>query len=262
MRYRAIFSDVDGTLINSKMEVTENTQRAIEKWVEKGIPFTTVSARSGPAMIPIRRYFSFPAYQIIFSGALIEDPQGNIIYKKTLGSDYVHRVYEAMEREFPDVVCTCYTRDIWYTPNKNNELVIFESGCTEIEGVVGRPKEDETVYKFLCMGEEKLTDIAVDRMRELFSDLTIYKSNSRYIEILSGEASKSTAISFLLKGWKLSKDEIIAFGDSFNDIDMMKYAGLGIAMGNAVDEVKASADVITQDNDHDGIVTALDEYMR
>ena len=262
MAFKAMFSDVDGTLITNTFDITDATKEAIMKQVDKGIPFTTVTARGGPAMAPIRRHFNFPAYQIIFSGALVEDPNGEMILSRTLTPDQVHKIYDVIENHCPGVLPTCYTRETWFAPYDDGKWIPFEANCTEISPVFGeKPTDDMPVYKFLCMGEEDVTDKALQILKEKLPELTIYKSSRFYIEVLSGEASKSRAIAFLLEKWGMTKDEIIAFGDSYNDIDMLEYAGFGVAMGNAPDPVKASANAVTDDNDHDGLAKAINTYM-
>ena len=262
MTYKAIFSDVDGTLINSKFEITKPTRLAIEEQVDKGVAFVTVSARSGPSMLPIRREFSFPAYQIIFSGALAQDPQGNDLLNCPLTTDQVERVYQTLGAKYPSIICTCYTKEDWYVPQIDEKWIPFEANCTEITPIVRHPQADETVYKFLCIGDEDETDIAVKDLQGLLPDLTVYKSSRNYIEILSGKASKSTAIAFLLQQWGMDTTECIAFGDSYNDIDMLHYVGFSVAMGNAPAEVKQAADVCTLSNDEDGLCKAIKQYMR
>lgn len=261
MDYKAIFSDVDGTLINSRFEITPGTKAEILRCVGQGVPFTTVSARSGPAMLPIRRYFTFPAYQIIFSGALVENEKGEVLLSCPLTADQVERVYRAVE-ECPGILATCYTREDWFVPEDDGRWVPFEADCTELTPIYGRrPSAEQTVYKFLLMGEEQATDRAVELLGAALPDLTVYKSSRFYIEVLSGSASKSKAIDFLLGQWGISPGEIIAFGDSYNDIDMLEYAGLGVAMGNAPAAVKASADAVTASNDEEGLAAGLRRYV-
>lgn len=94
-----------------------------------------------------------------------------------------------------------------------------------------------------------------------FPHLSVYKLKGTYLEIMSGNASKSNAIKKLEKQFNITRQEVIALGDNFNDIDMLKYAGVGIAMGNASDEVKSAADEITLSNEEGGLKHALNKHF-
>lgn len=91
--------------------------------------------------------------------------------------------------------------------------------------------------------------------------LSIYKSKATYLEIKNIAASNKMAINYLLKQYHVTPNEVIAIGNNYNDIEMLQMAGLGVAMGNAPEEVKAHADYITLDNDSDGISFALEQFI-
>ena len=93
------------------------------------------------------------------------------------------------------------------------------------------------------------------------NNLNIYPSKPTYLEIMPSNASKTSAIEVLCKKFNIQRSEIIAMGDNYNDIDMIEFAGLGIAMGNAPDEVKQYADDITLSNDEDGVAEAIKKYI-
>ena len=126
--------------------------------------------------------------------------------------------------------------------------------------------EDEEVYKevhkVLCMGDK--ADIAAleQQLVKEFPQIRIYRSKDTYLEIMSMKASKSDAIHMLKDHFHVKQEETMAFGDNFNDIDMIRYAGLGVAMGNATDEVKEAADIITDINDNEGERQILDKYFK
>lgn len=104
---------------------------------------------------------------------------------------------------------------------------------------------------------EAITSLEIE-LKILFPEITIYKSKSTYLEIVAQNVQNSSAIDILIKAHGVTKEEIMAFGDNYNDVDMLRYAGIGVAMGNAPDEVKAAADVITLSNDEDGLKAILE----
>ena len=87
------------------------------------------------------------------------------------------------------------------------------------------------------------------------------KSKSTYLEVMSLEASKTKAIQFLMDKYGIQQNEIIAIGDNFNDKEMIEFAGVGVAMGNAPDEIKAIADYVTDTNNEDGVAKALNHFF-
>lgn len=126
--------------------------------------------------------------------------------------------------------------------------------------------EDEEVYKevhkVLCMGDKEDIAALEQQLVKEFPQIRIYRSKDTYLEIMSMKASKSDAIHMLKDHFHVKQEEIMAFGDNFNDIDMIRYAGLGVAMGNAADEVKQAADIVTDINDNEGERQILDKYFR
>lgn len=122
--------------------------------------------------------------------------------------------------------------------------------------------DNDGPHKILLMG----TKSQIDRARHLLqkgsgNNLSVTKSKPTYLEITNRQASKAFALSFLLKKYGLTAAQTIAFGDNHNDIEMLQLAGLGIAMANAPDDVKAGADFITTGNDEEGIKRALDKFI-
>ena len=111
-------------------------------------------------------------------------------------------------------------------------------------------------------------DIATDdvisyldiKLREEFKNFAIVRSQVIIVEVTANNVNKATAINSILDEWKLDKNEIIAFGDSNNDLEMLDYVGVGVAMGNASDNVKNQSDYVTLDNDSDGIYYALKHF--
>ena len=113
------------------------------------------------------------------------------------------------------------------------------------------------------MGEpDEINNIELQLKKETNYVLTIYKSKPTYLEIMNKGASKKAAITFLLNQFGLTNKDVLTIGDNYNDIEMLQYAGVGIAIGNSPDDVKAHADFITLDNDSDGIKFALDTFIK
>ena len=115
--------------------------------------------------------------------------------------------------------------------------------------------------KILCTGEEIAMDELQMRLSREFPECACLKSLPRYLEIMSAEVSKSNAADFLCRSLGLTAENAIAFGDNYNDVDMLEFAGLGVAMGNAPDIVKERADRVAPSNDEEGVRKVLEELF-
>lgn len=123
--------------------------------------------------------------------------------------------------------------------------------------------QNEGPHKILLMGESGQIDKIEPVLKKItFNRPNIYKPKPTYLEIMSDPASKTLAIIFLLTKYGLTNKDVLAIGDNYNDIEMLRFAGMGIAMGNAPDQVKAHAKYITLDNDSDGVKFALDAFIK
>ena len=117
--------------------------------------------------------------------------------------------------------------------------------------------------KMMVMSEPPAIAEIQKHLRSLYDGkLNIYPSKPTYLEVMDLKGSKSNAVKFVSDRLGLDKSEIIAMGDNYNDIEMIKYAGMGVAMGNAPDEIKAIADYVTDTNNNDGVQKALEKFFK
>ena len=263
-KYKAVFSDIDGTLLNSKHQIPTATKNKIQQINKQGIPYVLVSARMPKGMTNIRAELGAKSPMICYSGALVVDEEDRSIYSVTISKEDAKNLCKRIQKININISISIYTNDEWLVEDKEEYWAAQES---EITGVI--PKEvafeDEEVYqevhKVLCMGDKEEIAKLEQQLVEEFPEIRIYRSKDTYLEIMSMKASKSDAIHMLKNHFNVDREEIMAFGDNFNDIDMLQYAGLGVAMGNASDEVKKAADIVTDINDNEGERQILDKYF-
>ena len=263
-KYKAVFSDIDGTLLNTSHQIPEDTKKKIKQINKEGIPYVLVSARMPKGMTNIRAELGAKSPMICYSGALVVDEDDKPIYSVAISKENAKELCKRIKELNAKISINIYTNDEWLVEDKKEYWVAQES---EITGVI--PKEvafeDEEVYqevqKVLCMGDKEEIAKLEQQLVEEFPEIRIYRSKDTYLEIMSMKASKSDAIHMLKNHFNVEQEEIIAFGDNFNDIDMLQYAGLGVAMGNASDEVKKAADIVTDINDNEGERQILDKYF-
>lgn len=263
-KYKAVFSDIDGTLLDSKHMVSPKTKQKIQEIDREGIPFILVSARMPKGMISIRHELGIRMPMVCYSGALVVDEKGETMFGKTIEVPVAERVYKCIQKENMHISFNLYGGDRWIVPEQSDPWVRQESHITGVCPETGDFTDlavFQEVHKILCMGEPEKILCLEKMLKERLPELRAYRSKDTYLEITSEQASKSGAVSFLEGYFGISRQEIMAFGDGYNDIDMLLYAGLGVAMWNGAEEVRKSADIVADTNDREGLKKVLDKYF-
>jgi len=262
--YKMICLDIDGTLLNSKHQITRPVKNSIQKAaLEKNIQVILVSARMPKGILFLQKELGIKSPIISYSGALILDQNQNVLHQEILSLHDVQSIYEAAIKLQAHL--SIYKEDTWYI-EKNDDWAQQESDitgiCPEIQPfdrLFTQWKKQKTgPNKLLCMADPKTIQTLKNSLAA--KSITSYCSKPTYLEIVPSCASKTNAIKHLANIGSISIKEIMTVGDNYNDIDMLESAGLGIAMGNAPDAVKVHATAITASNDKDGVAVAIEKY--
>ena len=255
--YKIVFSDIDGTLLTDQHQVGEDTKRCIRRLASEGTPFVLVSARMPKGIYTIQKEIGVRAPIVAFSGGLILDMDGKAVYSIGIEKKPAIQLHDRICAGWSDIACNTYSYDRWLVDDPADWRVMLESEITDIipqQGTIEEViPEGEIVHKFLCMGEpERILDLE-QHLQKWYPHLAVSRSTPEYLEIMNGQATKGQAVEILSRINGISLADTIAFGDNFNDIDMLRTAGMGVAMANAPEEVKQSADRITKSNNEEGI---------
>lgn len=259
--YKAIFSDMDGTLLTHQHQISPRTLRAIQAlYQQQHIPFILVSARPPSAIIPYADQLNHQQSIICYSGALILDKARNPIYSVTIEPTDFIQLEQFLIKYISSISINYYYQFTWLTNDINSYWVKQEQ---QITGLQAENKESplSQVHKILLMAEPEAITELKQQLDQRFPQLAIHRSKPCYLEIMHKNATKAQAIAFMLEQLKIKPQQIIAFGDNFNDVDMLQYAGLSVAMGNAPNEIKQICTRVTEDNNHDGIALVLEEIF-
>jgi len=250
MNIKMIVTDLDGTLLRDDKTVSERTMTAISRCREKGIKAVYATGR-GSSSAKLFSPDTFDGY-VRNNGALtyIDDV---LIHSKLMPIESVRDLLVACDSAGIKIAAehsgTHYSnfgrseKHPWLT---QYELVDFSTHDVDVEkiyAIADTPKVAEFMRQYL-------TD-----------DLYMFESHDWFAMVMHKEATKSKALSYLTKHWNIDRSQIVAFGDDMNDIDLLKYSGIGVATGNAIDEVKAVADQICDTNENDGIAKWLEEHL-
>ena len=268
MAKKVLVLDIDGTLTNSKKEITKETKEAIWGVIERGHKVMLASGRPTPGM---RRYeeelelAKYGGYLLSFNGARIVDcASGDIIYQRTIPASTVAKLYYYAKEQNCGIIT--YLGDTVLSGFEPDEYIILEAG---INGLPVQVVEDfphfvdfEVNKCLMTAPPEKAERIEKDLQEKYGDRLSVYRSEPFFIEIMPKDVNKATSLSRVLPVVGATKEDAICCGDGYNDISMIEYAGLGVAMGNAQEAVKQAADYITKTNDEDGLVQVIDEFMK
>ena len=258
--YKAVFSDIDGTLLNSRHQISPLTEQAIKAVIAKGVPFIPVSARPPYAITPYTKQLDTQQAIICYSGALILDKNLTALYSVILEPQDLQELNQILA-DFNHLSVSHYAGLDWFCNDLNNYWTLQES---EITGLHAKqtPKDLNEVHKILVMGEAEEIRQLEQKLKQSLPHLSIHRSKNEYLEIMNKAATKAKAIRFMEQHLNVRAEEVVAFGDNFNDLDMLQYAGLSVAMGNAPDEIKQAAKEVTASNDEDGIALVLNRIFR
>lgn len=266
MKYKVLAFDIDGTLTNSQKEITAGTKQAIQNAADAGC---VVVIASGRPKIGVMRYVkelgldSNGGYICALNGGWLEDVKtGTILQKSMVPMEYYDEICNLAE-EYKVNVMTYEGNDV--ITEKSDRYMELE---TKLNGLglkkVANLKEylNFPVPKFLMTAEpEYLAEVEKKVYEKLHDRMDVYRSEPFFLELLPKDINKAKTLELLLNSINVTRDELMAFGDGYNDITMLKYAGMGVAMGNSSDVVKKSADYVTLDNDNDGIKYVLEKFV-
>ena len=257
--YKAVFSDIDGTLLNSQHQITPKTEEAIKNVLKQGIPFIPVSARPPYAITPYTEQLGAQHGMICYSGALILDKNLTALYSVILAPQDLQKL-NTLLADFTHLSISYYAGLDWFCNDVNNDWIKQESEITGLSAKLLQGKLTD-VHKILIMGSAEEIQRVEPVLKQALPHLSIHRSKDEYLEIMNPAATKAKAIQFMAQHLGINAKQVIAFGDNFNDLDMLQYAGLSIAMGNAPDAIKQVAKEVTATNNEDGIALVLNRVF-
>jgi Cof subfamily protein (haloacid dehalogenase superfamily) len=267
--YKAVFLDMDGTLLRSDHSVSEPTKDMIRHLTSRDIPVILVSARPLNAILPTFRAIGIPDDHPLVSlnGSYIvqrEQP----VFDARIDLDIATAVSEKV-RPFKATIAYYLQRE-WFAEVKDTwtdheqrimDVALEVAPLTKL--VRDWSHRGIAPNKMMVMSEAANINEIQEHLRSVYNGrLNIYPSKPTYLEVMDPRGSKSNAVRWLIQRMNIDRSEVIAMGDNYNDREMIEFAGMGVAMGNAPDEIKAVADHVTDTNNNDGVLKALEKFFR
>lgn len=266
--YKALALDIDGTLLNSKKEVTPAVLQKIHELQERKVPVMIASGRPEQGIRHVAEAIDmnvYGGYVLSFNGGKITEFQtGEVVYNTTIPVELNDEIIR-MAHEVEESTVLTYQGDKIIVENPENEYAKLESRVVKmplekVEDLTG--KVTFQVNKFLIVGNPEVLKHRVACLAEHFrGKLNVFQSEPFFIEIVPMGIDKAKSLDWLLKKLGYQREELVACGDGGNDITMIDYAGMGVAMGNACDAVKEVADEITASSDEDGVAKVIEKYF-
>ena len=264
MAVKIILSDIDGTFLRHDKSVPKLHETALKSILAKGIKFAFVSARMPEAIYPITDGINLPHTPVIsYSGALVLTDDEKILYDKKISLDDTKKILPVIENNWADIAVNYYTGRKWYVSQIDieNRYVQYEIKVTQAATAPADFNEliSQNILpnKILIMCEPPTCEEMESKLGAQFPNLNVVRSAPHLLEIMDKTVSKATGIEVLLKHYGFTVDEAIAFGDNYNDIEMLEYIPQSVAMGNAPQKILKIASNVTDTNENGGIYTYL-----
>lgn len=267
MEDKILVLDIDGTLTNSRKEISPGTRAGLANIMERGHKVILASGRPTPGM---RRYEEelelerYGGYLISFNGArIVECRSGEIVYQRTLPLALLPGFYGFAKRNGCGLVT--YLGDEVISAFAPDEYIELEARINAMP--VRQVKDflgfvDFEINKCLMTAPPDKAAVLEKELQQKYGSVaSVYRSEPFFIEIMPKNVDKASSLDKLLETIGMAGENAICCGDGFNDVSMIKYAGVGVAMGNAQPVVKEAADYITATNDEDGLVQVINRFI-
>lgn len=276
--YKMLVTDMDYTLLNKEKEVSVRNREALKKAVEKGVHMVVATGRIYTSARLYAKLLRLSTPIIASNGAIIREASSNspentekTIYKDILSQDTIREMLRLSHKY--GIYCHFFTDNTIYS----EKLINVSLRYTEWNKYMG--EEDQVKIKIVGDGEEIIEDAKSEVLKAVVFDdddrkiqrlrddimetgiVSVSQSMKHNLEVMNKGVTKGNAVRILAQIYGINREEIIAIGDNENDISMIEYAGLGIAMGNAEESLKKVADHITADYQEDGVAEAIERFI-
>lgn len=282
---KLVACDLDGTLFNSEMEVSQENIQAIHQAQENGIEFLIATGRAPKESKVLLHEFNIHTGFINLNGGLVYDPDGELIVKNPISKQKASQIFNLLHQEH--FYFEVLTKDHIYTENLHARIANIARLMVDLNGIsfkqavaisagnksimnmtqindcrelLSSPEEIYKIMVFDSRGPAAFSEITPTIQK--FGDLIITSSSASNIEINNFHAQKGIALLAYAQKKGIATKEVAAIGDNLNDLNMIKMAGTGVAMGNAIPIVKENAQLITSSNNENGVAKVLHKFIR
>lgn len=265
MTIRLVAMDLDDTLLRDDWTISPRVVKAIQKAQAQGVKVTIATGRMPISTRPYAEQLGVDVPVITYHGAMIQQVlSGEVLFRRVIPSALATEIVDFVENV--GIYSQIYLKDRVIASQLNEwsrEYARIASVHIEEANLsVLLSQEPEGVEKILLIAEEFDLDQLAPLLRQGYGEkVHITKSKPHFLEITECSVNKGVALAALAEHFGIDQEEVMAIGDSFNDLEMIQYAGKGVAMGNARQEIKEQADIVTTSNEEDGVAEAIERYV-
>jgi len=262
---RLVAMDLDDTLLRDDWTISPRVVKAIQKAQAQGVKVTIATGRMPISTRPYAKQLGLDVPVITYHGAMTQQAiSGEIIFRRVIPSAIASEIIQDVCRQ--GIYAQIYLKDRVITQTLNEwsqeyaRIASVRIEEADLSNLLSQ--EPEGVEKILCIaGESDLDQLAPFLSQRYGNKVHITKSKPHFLEIIEGSVNKGVALAALANRFGIQQQDVMAIGDSFNDLEMIQYAGLGVAMGNARPEIKEQADIVTVTNEEDGVAEAIERFV-
>jgi hypothetical protein len=265
MKIHLVAIDLDGTLLNSAKQITETTAAILRTArLEAGVHIVLASARPPRSVLPFYTLLDLDAPMINYNGALVYDPPSRrVLMHRPIAAGTALEIVSIARKMHPEVLVSGEILDQWFTDHLDPAYLtetarIFKPDLVApIEQWLTQP-----ITKLLLLGEpDRLVEIAAAVGGRFQHQVSMVQTDEQLLQIMHATVSKAQALRVVAGELGVQREQVMAIGDNANDVGMLQWAGVGVAMANASPEVLEVADYVTDHHDADGAAKAIRDII-
>lgn len=269
MKYRLFAADFDGTLYEGEMpHIPEENRKAIEEYRRRGGKFLIATGRMYRSIRPYAIDLDLKDELIAYQGATVYDVKNSaLLLNIPIKTDQAAEILLYIEEK--GYHCQIYNNDIYYIVENNDYAESYSRFCGIPINLTHIPLSEyvlkggiEPTKMMVIMDRDKLNAFYIELKDQFKGKYGFARSSDNFIEITNSRANKGVALKFIAHRYGIRREEVAAIGDSTNDLAMIEYAGLGIAVGNAMEELKKASRLVTVNAGDNAVAKVLNMIMR
>ena len=255
---KLIAIDVDGTLVNSKKELTKENVEAIKYAVRRGVKVVISSGRPLSGIKQYEEPFEKDIPFITFNGAMVVKKDSNVVlYNKTIEYNEAYNILKYIYDNKINVVVWSDSKLYVNVISDTTKSYGYKSGCDPILSFDIEKMCQDGVNKILLYGDNSDLLNYKNDISRISNKVNLEFSSPYYLEIFNIEASKGNAVKALCDYYGFNREEVVTIGDNFNDLSMLKFSKISVAMDNSPDEIKEMCTFVTKSNEESGVAYAI-----
>lgn len=259
---KMVVTDIDGTIYSPQQGITPEVKQCIKKLTDNGIYVAIATGRSFSSTKSIADELGIKCPLICYQGGLINTYEGEVLNVKYLNEDIAREIVKELRSR--GIHMNVYIEDVLFVENDNDYIKAYvgDKGIDYFKVESFDELDFSKLNKILAIDHNtKLIEDLIEELQTKYPQIYVVKSTNIFCEIANKQATKGNAIKFLANKMGFTEKEVLAIGDQNNDIEMIETAGIGVAMGNGTEQIKAAADYTTASIINNGFVKAVDKFV-